>query len=260
MNLNYLGILTILIYISIALAQGITLFGIMPCSRWRYFTCSLLSITGHGWILYKLIEIPQGQNLHVLLMLSFTLWLMNIFTLIASLRSKVENLCILTHPLAALSIGLSLTFSGMHVMDTPPAPSVLAHIFISLFAMSLLMLASLQAILVGLQNSLLKSQHPSPMLRFLPPLQTMETLLFYIIWTGVIFLTGSLITGFFFKVGLLSTSLYPKTLLAVGAWILLVLLLIGRYFFGWRGPTAIRWTLSGTVFAFLSYFGTKAFL
>lgn len=261
MNLYYLGILTLLTYLSVALAQGLHLFGKLSCSCWRYRTGSILAIVGHGWILYKLIETPQGQNLDWLIMLSFTLWLMNVFTFIMSLRAPINNLCVLTYPLAALSLGLALFFGGNAVIDTKTQLGVLAHILISFFAISLLSLASLQALLLGLQNFLLKHHRPSPILRFLPPLQTMEGLLFLIIISGMLFLSASLLSGFFFQPGLAITAyLVPKSILALSAWILLTLLLIGRYFFGWRGPTAVRWTLSGTLLAILSYFGTKVLL
>lgn len=260
MILNYLGILTILSYLSIAVAQGLHLFEVIHCSRWRYVAGSLVSISGHGWILYKLIETPEGQNLDWLLMLSFTLWLMNIFIILTNIKAKIENLSIFTYPLAALAVGLTLTLGGSMVINTKAQPFVAIHVLLSLTAMSLLALASFQAILMGLQNFLLKHHRPSPILKILPPLQTMEALLFNIIWVSMLFFSASLVSGFLFHIGLLTRYLFPKTLLALIAWCLLCLLLIGRYLFGWRGPTAIRWTLSGAAFALLSYFGTKALL
>ena len=258
MNLNYFGILTILSYLSIALAQGLSLFGQMPFSRWRYFTTSVVSLSGHGWILYKLIETPQGQNLNWLIMLTFTLWLMNLFTFFTSFKAKVESLCVFTYPLAAVSVVLALSFSGIQVVDTKSQPMVLAHIFISLFAISLLFLASMQAVLMGFQHYLLKRHQPSPLLLILPPLQTMETLLFHILWSGMIFLSASLCSGFIFPNEFVANL--SKSMLAISAWVLLTLLLVGRHIFGWRGLKAIRWTLSGTFLIFLSYFGTKAIL
>ena len=34
-------------------------------------------------------------------------------------------------------------------------------------------------------------------------------------------------------------------------------LLWGRWRFGWRGRTAIRWTIGGFIFLMLAYFGSK---
>lgn len=252
MNPYYLCILTIFAYASVALATGLHLFGCLPTSRCRFLTGSLLSLTGHGWLLYQLIETPMGQNLDKFIMFSLTLWLMNILTVLTSLRAKIENLCVLTYPLAGLSLAFALYFGGSDIVDTKTQPGVLAHIFISLFAMSLLTLASLQALLMGFQHYLLKRHHPSAILQILPPLQTMETLLFNIILSGLLFLSGALISGIFFLHSLL---LFPKMLLALSAWILLALLLIGRARFGWRGTKAIHFTLMGVGLVFLSYFG-----
>ena len=260
MNLNTFAIFIILTYLGAALAQSLHLFGVLRHSLWRYGSTSLISIIGHGWILYQLIETPFGQNLNWLIMLSFTLWVMNIITFFTGFRTKGENLCIITYPLAALSIALALSFGGMEVVNTKTQPGVLVHIFISLLAVSLLTLASVQALLLGLQNWLLKDHRTSQLLEKFLPLQTMESFLFSIIWSGFLFLSASLASGFIFQHHIFSSFLLHKSLLAVGAWILLTLLLIGRYWFGWRGPTAIRWTLGTTLLTFLSYFGTKALL
>ncbi len=260
MNHLTLAIISLSTYLTVAFTQGLHLFGKVTFSRWAYFAGSLLAITSHGWILYKLIDTPLGQNMDWLIMLSFTLWLMNLFTLTLSLRWPIGNLCVLTYPLAAISLVCAMLMGGNEAIVTKTQPEILPHIFISLFAMSLLTMGSLQAILLGLQNFLLKHHHPSAMLRILPPLQTMEGLLFFIIWCGQLFLCASLGSGFFYNAPLLTPHLLPKTILAISAWFSLTLLLVGRYFFGWRGPTAIRWTLSGTVLAILSYFGTKALL
>ena len=41
---------------------------------------------------------------------------------------------------------------------------------------------------------------------------------------------------------------------------LLAILLIGRWLMGWRGRTAIRWTLGGFISLMLAYFGSKMVL
>lgn len=252
----YLGILTIFIYCLLALIHGLRLFGQVKPSLGFFVLSALVVISLHGWILYQLIDTPLGQNLNWLIMLSFTTWLMNILLLLVALRSRVESLSVLTYPLSALCLGLALCWASSEVKDTHH-PYILTHIFISFSAMSFLILASFQGLLMGLQNYLLKHHRPSAALRILPPLQTMENLLFVIVGIGIIFLSGSLISGFLFEPRLLSL---PKIILATCAWGLFTLLLAGRYFFGWRGLTALRWTLCGSLFIFLSYFGTKALL
>lgn len=171
-------------------------------------------------------------------------------------RMNYRYICLLTiliclSTVAALPIALTLERTQ---------PGAFVHIFVSLVALGFLILASSQAILIGLQNYLLKRRRAAWLLHILPPLQTMETWLFNIILGGTLLFSVSVLSGFFFEQDILHSLLHPKTLLAVGAWILLGFLLFGRKRFGWRGRTAVRWTLSATVLAFLSYFGTKALL
>jgi len=48
--------------------------------------------------------------------------------------------------------------------------------------------------------------------------------------------------------------------LSMIAWVVFATLLAGRYRFGWRGRTAINWTISGFVILMLAYFGSKVVL
>jgi ABC-type uncharacterized transport system permease subunit len=51
-----------------------------------------------------------------------------------------------------------------------------------------------------------------------------------------------------------------KTILSTLAWIVFAGLLWGRWQIGWRGRTAMRWTLSGFGLLLLAYFGSKVVL
>ena len=51
-----------------------------------------------------------------------------------------------------------------------------------------------------------------------------------------------------------------KTVLSITAWAVFAVLLWGRWRFGWRGRTAIRWSLGGFVILALAYFGSKLVL
>jgi ABC-type uncharacterized transport system permease subunit len=51
--------------------------------------------------------------------------------------------------------------------------------------------------------------------------------------------------------------LVHKTVLSILAWVVFATLLMGRWLFGWRGRTAIRWTLGGFISLMLAYFGSK---
>ncbi|EDN66789.1 Cytochrome c assembly protein [Beggiatoa sp. PS] len=77
---------------------------------------------------------------------------------------------------------------------------------------------------------------------------------------GFGFLSLSLISGMVFLEDIFAQHLVHKTALSIVAWCVFAILLFGRWRYGWRGKTAIRWTLSGFVALMLAYFGTKMVL
>jgi ABC-type uncharacterized transport system permease subunit len=96
----------------------------------------------------------------------------------------------------------------------------------------------------------------------LPPLLTLEKLLFRVIGAAFVFLTLTLATGIAFSETLFGRPLRAdhKTIFAVLSWITFGLLLAGRFLYGWRGRTALRWTLSGFVLLVLAYVGSRFIL
>jgi ABC-type uncharacterized transport system permease subunit len=132
-----------------------------------------------------------------------------------------------------------------------------AHILLSILAYSVLSIGALQAVLLAVQEKHLREKRPGGFIRALPPLQTMETLLFRMIGAGFILLSLALVSGALFVQDLFAQHLVHKTVLSIVAWAVFAILLWGRQRFGWRGRTAIRWTLSGFFSLMLAYFGSK---
>ena len=52
-------------------------------------------------------------------------------------------------------------------------------------------------------------------------------------------------------------QLNHKTIFAILSWGIFAALLGGRKVYGWRGRTAVLWTLSGFVMLLLAYVGSK---
>lgn len=94
-------------------------------------------------------------------------------------------------------------------------------------------------------------------MRRLPALNTMEQQLFGMLWLGFALLSVGLLTGLVFVDDLLAQHLVHKTTLSVVAWVVFGTLLVGRWRLGWRGQTAVRWTLGGFAALMLAYFGSK---
>jgi len=85
----------------------------------------------------------------------------------------------------------------------------------------------------------------------------MDALLFEILWLAMLLLTASFIVGLPAVESLSNQHLIHKVAFSLVGWIVFATLLFGRYRFGWRGPVAGKWTLTGTGFLILAYFGTQ---
>ncbi|MDP3590040.1 MAG: cytochrome c biogenesis protein CcsA, partial [Methylobacter sp.] len=118
--------------------------------------------------------------------------------LIATLTKPVEKLGIVIFPIAAIMLALELNLPDKpHLLHTHNW-QMSVHILTSIIAFSLLNIAALQAVLLAIQDQQLKSHPPKRFVQSLPSLQTMESLLFQMLGTGLFFLTISLVSGFIF--------------------------------------------------------------
>lgn len=220
----------------------------------------LVAVLGHSLLLYHLVVTPQGLNLSFFHVLSLTSWLASLLVLFSALKQPVENLGIVVLPFTAVALLLQSTNVGADSHVIISATGLKVHILISILSYSLLTLAALQALLLAVQNRHLRNRHPGGFVRALPPLETMEGLLFRMIGLGYILLSLSLLTGASYIEDIFAQHLVHKTVLSVAAWVVFAILLWGRWRFGWRGRIAIRWTLIGFIALMLAYFGSKLVL
>ena len=88
----------------------------------------------------------------------------------------------------------------------------------------------------------------------------MESMLFELIWIGMLLLSASILSGAIFIDDIFAQHLVHKTALSIAAWLIFATLLWGHHQLGWRSQTAVRWTLGGFVALMLSYFGSKLVL
>lgn len=214
----------------------------------------------HAVAVYQGVVVASGLNLSFFIALSFTSWVAALLILLTALRQPIENLGIAVFPFAAASLLLQGLQVESGVILTALASGLELHILISVISYSLLTLAALQAILLAVQNKQLRNRHPGGFVRALPPLETMESMLFRLIGIGYLLLSLSLLSGAPYAQDLIGQHLVHKTVLSVVAWIVFAILLWGRWRFGWRGRTAIRWTLGGFAVLMLAYFGSKLVL
>jgi len=219
----------------------------------------LLPLLLHASILYQTIFQPDGLHLSVGDALSAIAWMTVAVYWLASLRNNLEGLQGFVLPFAAISMATPLLFPSGHILPHTGQALFKVHLHIAILAYSLFTIAGLHALLMAFSEQQLHSRHLSSLLKRLPPLLTMEHLLFRILWAGFILLTLTLASGMLFSEEIFGQPLQlsHKTLFALISWLIYATLLGGRHFYGWRGRTAIAWTLSGCMSLFLAYIGSK---
>jgi len=127
------------------------------------------------------------------------------------------------------------------------------HIVLSILAFSVLALSGVQALLIYYQHQQLHSQRPQRLAQWLPPLETMEALLFHLIRLGFLLLSLSLISGFIFLQQNHAHWPLQKIGLSVFAWLIFAIVLLGRHYWGLRGKRALQATWLGLGLLALGY-------
>lgn len=219
----------------------------------------LLAVLAHAVASFSGIATEHGMNMSLFQAASLIAWFIVAIALFSSLRRPLHNLLVILLPIAAVMLTLTLLLDQPHSFK-PHGMGMISHIVLSILAYSVLSIGALQAIALALQEYRLKHHQLRGLLDFLPPLQTMEQMLFEIIWIGFGLLTLSIVTGFLYVDDLMAQHLAHKTVFSIAAWVLFAILLWGRHQMGWRSRTAIRWTLLAFSCLLLAYFGTKLVL
>lgn len=196
-----------------------------------------------------------GLDLHFFAALSLVGLGMATLTTIVGAYGRMAALGGVVFPLAAASL-LSYALYG-HVRAEGLDWRLQLHAWCALLAYATLAIAAVLAIMLWVQERALRQRQVHGWRRALPPLRELETLLFRTIAVGFALLTATLLTGALFVENLLEQHLAQKTVLSVLSWLAFGGLLLGRWRFGWRGSTAVRWTLTAMALLLLAFFGSK---
>lgn len=219
------------------------------------------ALIAHGIGTYQQMVTPNGYDFGILKISSLFFWVANFLILASSLRKPLHNLFLITLPVSIIALLASLYVQDNETnITTKLTADVAIHIFISILAYSTMIVATVQTLLLAFQNHQLRHKHPTGLVRLLPPLQTMETLLFELLWVGEVLLTLVIISGLFHINDIAGQHLAHKIVFTAVAWLIYGILLWGRHYLGWRGNSAIRWSLAGFASLVLAYLGTQLVL
>ena len=219
----------------------------------------LLALVLHGVTLAQEIFPGNAMRFGFAVALSLILWLAIALYWIESFYARMEGLQMLGLPLAALCVLLPPALPGQHLLANADSPAFRAHFLMAMLAYSLFTLAALHAVLMAVAEKRLHRGRLTPLFAGLPPLLTMEALLFRLIHVAFVLLTLTLASGILFSETLFGKPLpfNHKTIFAILSWLIFAALLTGRHLRGWRGRVALRWTLAGFGTLLLAYVGSR---
>ncbi len=219
------------------------------------------ALLAHGAGLYTQIVSDSGYQFSLFRIIALFFWTTNLLILLSNLRKPLHNLFLVSLPLSVIALLANLYLGGATAGQPMRFDLGMAvHILLSILAYSAMIVATVQALVLAYQNYKIRHKHPGGLVRLLPPLETMETLLFEMLWFGQVLLTLVIFTGLTNTQSVSGQHLHHKIAFTIIAWITYGVLLWGRHARGWRGNYAIRWTLSGFGFLVLAYLGSKLVL
>lgn len=219
----------------------------------------LVPLLLHAMLLYNSMFAGDGMHLGVGNAISTIVWLTVAIYWLGNLFYNIEALQAMVLPVAAVCALLPVLFPAVRALPNTELAAFKVHLLISMLAYSLFTIASLHVLLMALLERRLHGGELPVALQKLPPLLTMETLLFRIITAGFVLLTLTLATGIVFSEELLGKAMRfnHKTVFGILSWLIFAALLGGRWLYGWRGRVAVRWTLTGFLMLVLAYVGSK---
>ncbi|MBC8749723.1 MULTISPECIES: cytochrome C assembly family protein [Paraburkholderia] len=233
----------------------------------------LVALLAHGVLLHTTIFPQNAMVFGFAFALSAMFWLGAGIYWIESFFFPLDGLRLLVLPLACVASLLPLAFGGVRVLPYAAAPMFKLHFLIANIAYGLFAIAALHAVLMlaverrlHAMRGALAQRHAaagngwwSSWLDTLPPLLTLEKLLFRLIGAGFVLLTLTLLSGILFSEQLIDRALRldHKTVFAILSWVMFGALLTARKVSGWRGRAALRWVLASFVALLLAYVGSR---
>jgi ABC-type uncharacterized transport system permease subunit len=228
--------------------------GLRPWER----AAILVPLAVHGALLYSDLFAKSELRFGFAHALSAMLWLTVLLYWLESFLYDLDALQAPALALAAITVPLPALFPGHAGAAYAASLEFRLHLLLAMLAYSLFTIALLHALLMAALERRLHRKDGAA-LGALPPLLTLERLLFRIVGGAFLLLTLTLATGFAFSESLFGRAMRfdHKTVFGVLSWLTFGLLLAGRQLYGWRGRTALRWTLTGFVLLFLAYIGSR---
>ena len=218
-----------------------------------------LALLLHAVAIWRAIVRPDGLDLSFANALSLVAALAVLAAWLTGLLRTLPGVAAVVLPVAAICALLPPIAAPSHRIPFAGEPWAAVHIAIALVAYAMFVVVALQAlVMTGLEKRLHRGL-PDAAARGSPPLLTLERYMFRLLAVGFALLTLTLASGVVFSEQLFGkpVTLTHKNVFSVAGWFAFAVLLFGRWRYGWRGRTALKWILGGTLLLVLGYLGSK---
>lgn len=228
-----------------------------PVQRWLVYVPAAIGVAAHTAALTSEVIVEGMLQLSLLNSISICVWMTISVIVVSSLSKPLHNLFTFFMPAGALFLLVAL-FVPQLAQPKAYSAGMLIHVFVSLLAYSVMIIATLQALLVNIQsNHLHRHQFNNRLSRVLPPLQSMERLMFEWLMIGFILLTAAMVSGGLYVENMLAQHLIHKTVLTMVSWGFFATLIFGHFYLGWRGQRASQMIYLGFGFLLVAFVGSK---
>jgi ABC-type uncharacterized transport system permease subunit len=218
-----------------------------------------LALVLHAVVIWQAIERPDGLDLSFVNALSLVAGLAVLAAWVTGVLHTLPGVAAVVLPVAAVCALLPPLAATPHRVHFADDPWAVVHVGIALVAYALFVVVTLQALVTtGLEKRLHRGL-PEATTGATPPLLTLERYMFRLLGVGFALLTLTLASGMLFSEEIFgkAVTLTHKNVFSVAGWLAFAVLLFGRWRYGWRGRTALKWILAGTLLLVLGYLGSK---
>lgn len=255
-------VLTMALYLLCGVVLGVKIWQNRP-NKHTIFAYILPAFLLHGYLWLDSIDAFGAQSGFFLTFstsISLTTWFFVLYFILFAIGRPILSLGILAIFCAFFGILVDFLYINQrtNLRPTTLTPALGLHIFISFGAYCLLFMSMIQAIILRLQIRELKHKSVH---RFwvekLPPLQSMDWLLFGMILLGFILLSLSQILGFWVLHDIFAQHVAHKTVFSLLSWLVFGGLIIGRYKAHWHSRRMANLTITGFLLLAIGFIGSK---
>ncbi len=188
----------------------------------------------------------------------FIVWALVLFYLVIGPSYRVSFLGAFTAPVVTLLLltGLLATTDTPHPPALKHSPWIEFHAAIGIMACGAFALACVVAAMELKQEWQLKSHHPGPIFRLLPPVEQLDVIGVRLLMLGFVLLSIGMIGGAISN-RIVDAWPLPKVAWAWTTWLVYAALLAARTVGNWHGRRAALATMAAFVFLLTTYWGTS---